>query len=90
MKDRIANYSSIQGFSRSRLPEFTKEQIELVKKSADFLGVNFYSAKFLTKLTNYDVKSTISFYGDTGMIATSKTFPKDRVSAIILIFLNYY
>ncbi|XP_057330129.1 myrosinase 1-like [Microplitis mediator] len=78
MKDRIANYSSIQGFSSSRLPEFTTGQIELVKKSADFLGVNFYSARFEKKLTNYDVKNTVSFYGDIGMISTSKTFPKDR------------
>lgn len=44
MKDRIAAKSKNQGFSKSRLPEFTNEEISALKGSADFLGVNFYTS----------------------------------------------
>ncbi|CAD6229349.1 GSCOCG00006546001-RA-CDS [Cotesia congregata] len=77
MKDRIANYSSVQGFSRSRLPQFTEDEIKLVKNSADYLGFNFYSARYETKLTDYDINN-VSFQHDIGMIPTAKAFTKDR------------
>ncbi|XP_074111301.1 lactase/phlorizin hydrolase-like [Cotesia typhae] len=77
MKNRIANYSYIQGFSRSRLPQFTEDEIKLVKNSADYLGFNFYAARYETKLTNYDINN-VSFVHDIGMIMTAKPFTKDR------------
>ncbi|CAH2104417.1 unnamed protein product [Euphydryas editha] len=47
IKQRVAVKSMIQGFSRSRLPEFTPEEIELVKGSSDFFGLNHYSTSFV-------------------------------------------
>ncbi|CAH0697039.1 unnamed protein product [Spodoptera exigua] len=41
--ERIAEKSAQQGFSRSRLPEFTEEEKAFVKGSADFFGVNHYT-----------------------------------------------
>ncbi|CAG5101988.1 Similar to LCT: Lactase-phlorizin hydrolase (Oryctolagus cuniculus) [Cotesia congregata] len=78
MKDRIAEYSAIQGFSKSRLPEFNPEQIQLVKNSADYFGFNFYSAFYIEKMKNYDIRSSVSRDRDVGMTMSLKKFPKDR------------
>lgn len=69
IKDKIGSYSSIQGFSRSRLPQFTREEIELIKNSADLLSVNFYHGLEFKKYTNYDIKNTISHDVDVGVLS---------------------
>ncbi|XP_057327909.1 myrosinase 1-like [Microplitis mediator] len=66
MKDRIANYSSIQGLFRSRLPAFKRHEIELIKNSADFLSINYYSVVTVRKFKNFDIKETISYDADVG------------------------
>ncbi|XP_041970641.1 myrosinase 1-like isoform X2 [Aricia agestis] len=43
VRERIANISRQQGFSRSRLPEFTPEEVEMVKGTSDFFGLNHYT-----------------------------------------------
>ncbi|XP_063369384.1 lactase/phlorizin hydrolase-like [Cydia amplana] len=47
VKDRVAKKSKEQGFVRSRLPSLTKDDIKLIRGSADFLGLNHYTT-FLT------------------------------------------
>ncbi|CAG9765663.1 unnamed protein product [Ceutorhynchus assimilis] len=42
MIDRIANRSALEGLARSRLPEFTQEEIEYIKGTYDFIGFNTY------------------------------------------------
>ncbi|KAL6444138.1 hypothetical protein ACFW04_001817 [Cataglyphis niger] len=42
MRNRIDFKSLFQGFSRSRLPYFTDKEVQLIKNSADFLGINFW------------------------------------------------
>ncbi|XP_008547080.1 myrosinase 1 [Microplitis demolitor] len=66
MKDAIANHSAIQGFPKSRLPEFTKEEIVLIKNSADFLVINYYTIVTISKFKNLDIKKTVSFDADVG------------------------
>lgn len=44
MKTRVANRSAEEGFSKSRLPSLTSEEIHYVKGTADFLGVNHYTS----------------------------------------------
>ncbi|XP_045506422.1 myrosinase 1-like [Colias croceus] len=44
VKERIAKKSKEQGFKESRLPTLSKEEIKLLKGSADFLGINHYTS----------------------------------------------
>ncbi|KAH0925545.1 hypothetical protein HID58_017801 [Brassica napus] len=48
-----------------RLPEFTKEESEKLKKSLDFVGLNYYGAFFTTPLTNINA-SELSYTNDVG------------------------
>lgn len=43
MRERIAAKSAAQGYPRSRLPEFTPEEIEYVRGTSDLFGLNHYS-----------------------------------------------
>ncbi|KAF5274883.1 hypothetical protein FQA39_LY07065 [Lamprigera yunnana] len=43
MIDRIAYRSKLEGFSKSRLPEFTSDEKKLINNSYDFLGLNVYT-----------------------------------------------
>ncbi|XP_055701294.1 myrosinase 1 [Phlebotomus papatasi] len=49
MIDRIDALSKQQGFPRSRLPKFTPEEIERIKGTSDFFGVNTYTSVLVTK-----------------------------------------
>uniref|UniRef100_A0A914EGN5 Beta-glucosidase n=1 Tax=Acrobeloides nanus TaxID=290746 RepID=A0A914EGN5_9BILA len=42
MKDGIASRSALEGYTKSRLPEFTPLEKLLLKGSADWLGINYY------------------------------------------------
>jgi beta-glucosidase/6-phospho-beta-glucosidase/beta-galactosidase len=46
MKEWMAKKSKEEGYSKSRLPSFTKEEIEMVKGTWDFLGLNHYTTFF--------------------------------------------
>lgn len=38
--DRVGNRSLNEGFARSRLPEFTPEEIEFIRGTSDFFCLN--------------------------------------------------
>lgn len=44
VKVRVAERSEKEGFTKSRLPSFTSEEIDYIRASADFLGVNHYTS----------------------------------------------
>jgi beta-glucosidase/6-phospho-beta-glucosidase/beta-galactosidase len=48
VKQRVGQRSRDEGFSKSRLPELTQEEQELIRGSIDFFGVNIYTT-FLVK-----------------------------------------
>ncbi|XP_045486377.1 myrosinase 1 isoform X3 [Pieris rapae] len=69
LKDRIAAKSAAQGFSESRLPEFTPEEVELIKGSSDFFGLNHYTSALVYR--NNSVKGfypSPSYEDDIGVI----------------------
>lgn len=42
MKEKIAAKSAAQGFPRSRLIEFTPEEVDYIKGTSDMFGLNHY------------------------------------------------
>ncbi|KAI4491174.1 hypothetical protein M0802_010395 [Mischocyttarus mexicanus] len=44
MKIRIGENSKIQGYSKSRLPVFTKDWVEYIRGTSDFFALNHYSS----------------------------------------------
>lgn len=64
MTTTIAQLSAKQNFSRSRLPPLSADEIEMVKGSADFLGLNNYNT-WLVSSKERNI-SEISFYVDKG------------------------
>ncbi|XP_049880431.1 myrosinase 1-like [Pectinophora gossypiella] len=59
--DRVAEASANQGLNASRLRPFAQEQIDYMKGTADFLGLNHYSSKYVYRNSSvegrYDVPS---------------------------------
>ncbi|ESO98170.1 hypothetical protein LOTGIDRAFT_239074 [Lottia gigantea] len=49
MKTRIAAVSAQQGLSKSRLPEFTPDEMRVISGSSDFFGLNSYSTNLVEK-----------------------------------------
>lgn len=49
MIDRVAELSKQQGFIRSRLPEFTTKEIERIRGTADYFGINSYTSVLVRK-----------------------------------------
>lgn len=43
MKDRIGERSKGEGFTSSRLPEFTSEEVQYIRGSYDYFGINHYT-----------------------------------------------
>nr|XP_034837239.1 myrosinase 1-like [Maniola hyperantus] len=64
LSEIVAKKSAEQGYPTSRLPELTDEEKNLVRGTADFFGVNHYTA-FLVSATEYKMDYPIpSLYAD--------------------------
>lgn len=57
-----------------RLPEFTEEESKKLKKSLDFVGLNYYGAFFTTPLTNINA-SELSYSNDLGAKISRNFYP---------------
>nr|AIA09348.1 beta-glucosidase [Periplaneta americana] len=51
VKERVAMNSEAEGFTQSRLPSLTQEEIEYIKGTADFFGLNHYTTFYGSPLT---------------------------------------
>lgn len=54
MKDRIQLRSTLEGLPSSRLPEFTDEEKDMVKGTADFFGLNHYTTAYCVNADKED------------------------------------
>ncbi|KAF2902682.1 hypothetical protein ILUMI_03503 [Ignelater luminosus] len=63
MKKRIAFRSEAEGFTQSRLPQFSREEIEYIKGTYDYLGLNHYTT-LMTSDAEEDAISDPSFDKD--------------------------
>ncbi|XP_017483825.1 PREDICTED: myrosinase 1 isoform X2 [Rhagoletis zephyria] len=103
MIDRIHNLSKEQGFTRSRLPEFTADEVRRIRGTADFFGINSYTSKRVTKndhnnSNNFPIPS---FNHDMGVIedqdpnwtgsgsAWLKVVPKGMYNLLMWIMKEY-
>lgn len=65
MKDKISAKSAAQGFTKSRLPEFTREEIEYIKGTSDFFGLNTYTTFLVYRNESvYGYYESPSYYDD--------------------------
>ncbi|KAK6192766.1 hypothetical protein SNE40_004184 [Patella caerulea] len=62
MKDYVAEKSIRQGFSESRLPKFTADEMKANKGTFDFMGINHYSSTLVYDKPN--TYSSPSYNGD--------------------------
>uniref|UniRef100_A0A336M514 CSON012226 protein n=1 Tax=Culicoides sonorensis TaxID=179676 RepID=A0A336M514_CULSO len=67
MIESVANNSLAEGFEKSRLPEFTKEEIDLLRGSADFLGLNYYTSR-VVDLGSPNVNDPPSYQKDFNIV----------------------
>ncbi|CAG0891180.1 unnamed protein product [Cyprideis torosa] len=63
MREKIDYKSELQGFPQSRLPYFTEEEKAIIANSADFLGLNYYTASVIRNQEN-DI-NWISYFADS-------------------------
>lgn len=73
MIDRVAAMSKQQGFKRSRLPQFTHEEIMRIHNTSDFFGINSYTTVQVTRndrnnSANFPVPS---FVHDMGVVESA-------------------
>ncbi|XP_028155804.1 myrosinase 1-like [Ostrinia furnacalis] len=66
MKERIAAKSAEQGFFRSRLPAFSPEEVEYIRGSSDFFGLNHYTTYYVYRNESSTNFAVPSFEDDIG------------------------
>lgn len=92
MKERIAAKSAEQGFPRSRLIEFTPEEVDYVRGTSDIFGLNHYTTNIVYRneslLGYFD---SPSFFDDINVITYQKAEWKigesEFTKVIIIIIL---
>ncbi|XP_006818285.1 cytosolic beta-glucosidase-like [Saccoglossus kowalevskii] len=78
MKEQILKKSRAQGLTSSRLPSFTEEEINLIRGTSDFIGLNYYT----TQLVRHAETETlpVGFLEDQDQVAWyNESWPKTGV-----------
>lgn len=72
MKKRIAARSAQQGFLRSRLPEFTENEIQFVRGTSDLFGLNHYFSEYVYRDNSvYGIYESPSYRDDLAVFSVS-------------------
>lgn len=63
MKDRIKERSTLEGYNKSRLPEFSEEEVQYIKGTADFFALSHFTSYLAFNNEEADYNET-SFAND--------------------------
>ncbi|CAH1640805.1 unnamed protein product [Spodoptera littoralis] len=77
----IAGLSAREGYNQSRLPPFTPEEIQLVKGSYDFYGLNHFTTRLVKKATP-KTAGDWPFYGSKELGVSFVNHPKRKTIVI--------
>jgi beta-glucosidase/6-phospho-beta-glucosidase/beta-galactosidase len=72
MREAIDKKSMEQGFQRSRLPRFTPEEVEYIRGTYDFMGINYYTSVVYKKDENLTNRDIPSYENDLGYVSYQK------------------
>lgn len=93
--DRVQAQSSVQGLAASRLRPFTQEQIDYIRGTADFLGLNHYTSAYAYRNSSIIGTFVSPSHNEDAFVGTymSESWPVSAISAFhrvifILFFSN--
>lgn len=89
MKERIASRSELEGFPESRLPAFTDEEIEYIKGTYDFFGLNVYSTRYATT-KDYGIREDTHWLYDAGFEASADEEWQTSASEWLKVRWHYF
>lgn len=76
----VAKNSIEEGFPKSRLPEFTKNEIEYIRGTGDYVGLNYYTSR-IVELDTPNITDPPFFLKDMSIIETvDPNWPKSKSS----------
>lgn len=84
IKDRVDRFSAEEGLTKSRLPEFSLEEIKFIKGTSDFFGLNYYTSRVTQNENTQNLK--VSMSKDCGCL----TYKKDEWPRAKSIWLYSY
>lgn len=70
MREFVAERSKKEGFKKSRLPEFSKEEIDYVKGTYDFYGLNHYTTFLIEDTPDKPIGGAPAFWHDARVTLT--------------------
>lgn len=88
MIDRVDNLSKQQGFPRSRLPKFTQQEIDRIRGTSDFFGINSYTSVLVERNDRYNSANhpVPSFNHDMGNVESID--PTWKRSASVWLYVS--
>ncbi|XP_060522149.1 myrosinase 1-like [Cylas formicarius] len=99
--DRVGNLSAQEGLATSRLPELTKEEIEFINGTSDYIALNSYSASLVSYandstplipsyLTDYNVETSMNDSWPTSTAEWLVSYPEGLRLALNQINDRYH
>lgn len=91
--DRVQAQSSAQGLAASRLRPFTQEQIDYIRGTADFLGLNHYTSAYAYRNSSIIGTFVTPSHNEDAFVGTymSESWPASAISAFHrVIFLLFF
>ncbi|XP_045455416.1 myrosinase 1-like [Melitaea cinxia] len=82
LKRNVDTKSAEQGFSQSRLPKLSESEIEYIKGTADFFGLNTYTSKLAYRNASLlEMYPVPSYYDDMGAVIVRDDLWPESVSS---------